>query len=116
MLQNFCKGKKAVVESCNKEDKKKKAPLLFSLAELQKEMGRRYKYTPDKTLEITQRLYETYKIVSYPRTDSCCLSMDLYNEITEHIVSCNFGKFQAVIEKIDLDSIKADKSYLMTPR
>lgn len=111
MLQNFCKGKKAVVESCNKEDKKKKAPLLFSLAELQKEMGRRYKYTPDKTLELTQRLYETYKIVSYPRTDSCCLSMDLYNEITEHIVSCNFGKFQAVIEKIDLDSIKADKSY-----
>lgn len=111
MLQSSCKGEKAVVESCKKEDKKKKAPLLFSLAELQKEMGHRYKYTPDKTLELTQRLYEVHKIVSYPRTDSCCLSMDLYNEITEHIYSCNFGKFQSVIEKINLNELKADKSY-----
>lgn len=110
-LQAECMGKKAVVISCDREEKKKKAPLLFSLAELQKEMGRRYKYTPDKTLELTQRLYETYKIVSYPRTDSCCLSMDLYNEIGEHIRSCNFGTFKPIVGKIHVDGIQADKSY-----
>ena len=31
--------------------------------------------------------------------------------IAEHIKSCNFGKFAAAIEKIDLTSIRADKSY-----
>lgn len=104
-------GLEGIVESCGKEDKKQKAPLLYSLAELQKDMGRRYKYTPDKTLEITQRLYETYKIVSYPRTDSCCLSRDLYNEIGDHICSCAFGKFQSAVAQIDLTNLKADKSY-----
>lgn len=110
-ILSSCKGKKALVKTCEKENKKKKAPLLFNLAELQKEMGRKYKYTADKTLEITQRLYETYKMVSYPRTDSCYLSMDLYNEIEEHIKSCNFGKFQTAVGKIDVQQIKADKSY-----
>lgn len=110
-LLNVCKGKKAEVISCEKEAKKKKAPLLFNLAELQKEMGRKFKYTPDQTLELTQRLYETYKIVSYPRTDSCHLSMDLYNEIGDHIQSCRFGKFKAVVDKIDVTDLKADKSY-----
>lgn len=84
---------------------------MFSLADLQKEMGKKYKYSPDHTLEILQVLYEKYKIVSYPRTDSSYLTLDLYNEITEHIKSCNFGKFAAAIEKIDLTSIRADKSY-----
>ena len=74
-------------------------------------MGKKYKYSPDHTLEILQVLYEKYKIVSYPRTDSSYLTLDLYNEITEHIKSCNFGKFAAAIEKIDLTSIRADKSY-----
>ena len=65
-----CSGKNAQVVSFEREDKKKKAPLLFSLADLQKEMGKKYKYSPDHTLEILQVLYEKYKIVSYPRTDS----------------------------------------------
>lgn len=91
--------KNAQVVSFEREDKKKKAPLLFSLADLQKEMGKKYKYSPDHTLEILQVLYEKYKIVSYPRTDSSYLTLDLYNEITEHIKSCNFGKFAAAIEK-----------------
>lgn len=111
LLARNCEGAIGTVISCEREDKKKKAPLLFNLAELQKEMGRKYKYTPDKTLELTQRLYETYKIVSYPRTDSRYLSYDLYNEIGEHIKSCYFGKFQDIIEKIDFSGIKADKSY-----
>lgn len=110
-ILKYCKGKKAIVISCEAENKKKKAPLLFSLAELQKEMGKKFKYTPDETLETAQRLYETYKMISYPRTDSCYLSMDLYNEIDRHIRSCDFGKFHTAVEKINMSGIQADKSY-----
>lgn len=106
-----CNGKNAVVVSFDRENKQKKAPLLFSLADLQKEMGKKYKYSPDHTLEILQVLYEKYKIVSYPRTDSSYLTLDLYNEIADHIRSCDFGKFATVVKKIDVTLIKADKSY-----
>lgn len=108
---NSILGASAEVLQYERKEKKQKAPYLYSLGELQKDMGRRYQYTPDKTLETAQRLYETYKMISYPRTDSRYLSMDLYNEIGEHIKSCRFGKFKEKIEKIDLNGIKADKSY-----
>lgn len=106
-----CMGKLAVVKSCKKEEKKVKAPALFNLSELQSTLGKKYGYTPDKTLSIAQKLYETHKILSYPRTDSRYLSTDLYDEIIEHLMSCSFGKFKEVIGKIDVDSIKMDKSY-----
>lgn len=94
-----------------KQEKKEKAPLLYNLAKLQQYMGRRYSFSPDKTLKIAQVLYEKYKILSYPRTDSQYLSMDIYDEIAEHLESCRFGEFAAAIDKIDFTALQADKSY-----
>ncbi|MCM1424973.1 MAG: DNA topoisomerase, partial [Eubacterium sp.] len=93
------------------QEKSVKAPLLYNLAKLQQDMGRKYSFSPDKTLEIAQALYEKYKMISYPRTDSQYLSMDIYDEIAEHIKSCRFGSFAKLIDKIDFSGIKADKSY-----
>lgn len=100
-----------IVTVYEKQEKREKAPLLYNLAKLQQEMGRRYSFSPDKTLQIAQSLYEKYKIMSYPRTDSQYLSMDVYDEIAEHLKSCRFGSFKPLVDKIDLDSLKADKSY-----
>lgn len=99
------------VVTSTKEDKSKKPPLLYNLAALQKTMGSRYGYTPDKTLQIAQSLYEKHKILSYPRTDSQCLSSDLFAEITEHLDSCNFGKFKPYVEKISQDNITPEKRF-----
>lgn len=101
----------ATVVEYEVQKKTEKAPLLYNLAKLQQDMGRRFKFSPDKTLEIAQALYEKHKIMSYPRTDSQYLSMDVYDEIGEHLESCKFGKFAALIEKIDLTSLQSDKSY-----
>lgn len=100
-----------IITTYEKQEKKEKAPLLYNLARLQQEMGRRYSFSPDKTLQIAQALYEKYKIMSYPRTDSQYLSMDVYDEIAEHLKSCRFGNFRSLIDEIDLDSLQADKSY-----
>lgn len=102
---------KAVVKSCVKERKSSKAPALFNLAELQSTMGKKYGYTPDKTLQLAQRLYEKHKILSYPRTDSRCLSTDLYNEIRDHLQCCRFGKFKDYIDHIDYTKFTMDKTY-----
>lgn len=96
---------------CIAEEKSEKAPLLHDLSSLQQKMGAKYKYPPDKTLEICQALYEKHKILSYPRTDSKYLTTSLYDEIAEHIKSCGFGKFEEWTGKIDFSSIKPDKSY-----
>lgn len=45
------------------------APALYKLSDLQIEANKLYKYSPDKTLELVQNLYERHKLVSYPRTD-----------------------------------------------
>lgn len=51
-------GKEAVVRSLEKGISKKKAPLLFNLAELQAECAKRFKISPDQTLQVAQDLYE----------------------------------------------------------
>lgn len=107
---NGCTGS-GTVAVYEKQEKKQKAPLLYNLAKLQQDMGRRYSFSPDRTLEIAQALYEKHKMLSYPRTDSQYLSMDVYDEITHHLRSCMFGKFKKPISRIDFDHITADKSY-----
>lgn len=102
---------KAVVKSCLREKKANKAPALYNLAELQSTMGKKYGYTPDKTLQLAQSLYERHKILSYPRTDSRYLSTDLYNEIREHIECCAFGKFKEYTDRIDYTRFSMDKAY-----
>lgn len=52
------------------------APPLFDLTSLQREANRRMGYSAKRTLQAAQRLYETHKMITYPRTDSRCLPTD----------------------------------------
>ena len=67
-------------------------------------------YTAEDTLAIAQSLYEKYKVISYPRTDSKYLSTDLYNEIDEHLKSLKFSNFMAALKNIKQEKI-FDKRY-----
>ncbi len=77
-------GKKAVVSSVEKGTQKKRAPLLFNLAELQAECAKRFKISPDETLAAAQELYEK-KLTTYPRTDARVLSSAVAKEIRRNI-------------------------------
>ena len=72
------------VESVEKKKEKKNPPLLFNLAELQNTCSRRFKISPDQTLQIVQELYER-KLVTYPRTDARVLSTAVAKEIDKNI-------------------------------
>lgn len=63
----------AVIEGIKKTKETKNAPLLFNLAEIQNECSKKFKISPDETLNIIQRLYEK-KLLTYPRTDARVLS------------------------------------------
>uniref|UniRef100_UPI004056AC1F DNA topoisomerase n=1 Tax=Agathobacter sp. TaxID=2021311 RepID=UPI004056AC1F len=83
-LIDFCNGKEAKVKALEKFITKKKAPLLFNLVELQAECAKRFKISPDETLQAAQELYEK-KLTTYPRTDARVLSTAVAKEITKNI-------------------------------
>lgn len=78
-------GKEAVVKTLEKGISKKKAPLLFNLAELQAECAKRFKISPDQTLQVAQDLYEK-KLTTYPRTDARVLTTAVAKEIDKTLI------------------------------
>lgn len=70
-----------ITEKTNKEA----APLPYDLTEIQREANIRYQYSAKKTLSVIQSLYETHKIVTYPRTDSKHLTTDMKSTMTDRL-------------------------------
>ena len=68
----------------DKSSEKKKAPLLFNLAELQAECTKRFHISPDATLKAVQELYEG-KLTTYPRTDARVITKAVAGEITKNL-------------------------------
>lgn len=77
-------GKNAVIEDIESGISKKRAPLLFNLAELQSECSKLFKISPANALDIAQELYEK-KLTTYPRTDARVLTTAIAKEITKNI-------------------------------
>ena len=93
-------GKTAVVSSIERGTSRKKAPLLFNLAELQAECSKRFKISPDETLQVAQDLYEK-KLTTYPRTDARVLSTAVAKEIGKNVSRLKgYEPVQGYVERI----------------
>ena len=68
-IASFCQNKPAHVAKMKIERKEFSPPLLFNLSALQATINKMFKFSPKKTLDILQKLYQK-GIVSYPRSDS----------------------------------------------
>lgn len=87
IIANACVGKEGVVESVEGKAGTLQAPLPFDLTTLQREANNRFGYSAKDTLATAQALYETRKLVTYPRTDSRHLTKELFSEILKHFRS-----------------------------
>ena len=76
-LASLVRGKPACVREATSEEKKELPPQLYDLTSLQRDANRLLGFTADKTLKIAQSLYEKWKLLTYPRTDSRYLPMDM---------------------------------------
>ncbi len=76
---------KGTVSSIQEKTKIESAPLPYDLTEIQREANQRYGYSAKKTLSVVQSLYETHKIVTYPRTDSKYLTNDMKSTMKERL-------------------------------
>ncbi|WP_226665573.1 DNA topoisomerase III [Metabacillus litoralis] len=68
-IATFCQDKTAEIKELITERKEYQPPLLFNLSSLQATANKAFKFSPKKTLDIVQSLYQK-GIVSYPRSDS----------------------------------------------
>lgn len=71
------KNQKGKVVSISRKKKSEQQPLPYDLTELQRDANSRYGFSAKKTLNVLQKLYEQYKLVTYPRTDSRYLTIDM---------------------------------------
>lgn len=93
-------NKGAVISDKESGISKKKAPLLFNLAELQSECSKRFKISPAQTLDIIQELYEK-KYTTYPRTDARVLTTAVAKEINKNLNRLqNYGPTAKYVHEI----------------
>jgi len=104
--------KDANVIEVEKSFKKSYSPRLYDLTELQRDANKIYGFSAKETLSIMQRLYETHKILTYPRTDSRYLTTDIVDTLIDRLKACGVGEYQPVVSKILKNPIKANKSFV----
>ncbi len=85
LLKEFDKFKGQSNASEVRKESKEIAPQLFDLTLLQREANRKLGMSASRTLQAAQRLYEKYKLLTYPRTDSRYLPEDYVNNVTDVI-------------------------------
>jgi DNA topoisomerase-3 len=79
------KGQDGQVQSVKKEKKSEKPPLLYALTDLQRDANTKYGFSAQKTLQLAQDLYEKFKCLSYPRTDSRVLGSKNVDLVKDNI-------------------------------
>ncbi|WP_203363945.1 DNA topoisomerase III [Bacillus sp. REN10] len=111
LLKNL-RGQKAVVTEVKKTAKKSFAPELYDLTELQRDAHKLFSFSAKETLSIMQKLYEQYKLVTYPRTDSRYLSSDMVDTLKERVEAVEIRPYAGYAAKILKRGIKANKSFI----
>lgn len=95
-----------------KSRKKKYSPALYDLTELQRDANRIWGYSAKQTLNIMQRLYENYKLLTYPRTDSRYISSDILPTIPDRLRGISVGEYRAYADRLLKQGVKGNKSFV----
>lgn len=107
LLQRL-KNKPAKVIDVNKSYKKKHAPQLYDLTELQRDANRIFGYSAKQTLSLMQKLYERHKVLTYPRSDSRVITSDIVPTLKDRVKACGvdqYAKVAAIIMKKDIKKL-----------
>lgn len=99
-LLQALENQKAIVASVQKKIKKKHAPQLYDLTELQRDANRIFQFSGKKTLSVMQRLYENHKVLTYPRTDSRVITSDIVPTLKERIRATAVDAYKPIAAKL----------------
>ena len=100
------------ITSVEKKPKKTYAPGLYDLTTLQREANQKYGFSAKETLNIMQRLYETHKVLTYPRTDSRYIGKDVVPTIKERLKACGTGPYRKLAGAILSKPVQTNGSFV----
>lgn len=102
----------ATVKEVKRSKKKTFAPRLYDLTELQRDANKLFGYSAKETLSIMQNLYESYKVLTYPRTDSRYLTSDMVGTLKDRVKACCVGPYRQVAAPLLAKQLKGSKSFV----
>ncbi|WP_371371679.1 DNA topoisomerase III [Sporomusa aerivorans] len=105
-------GKKAEIIEVQKVEKKNFSPALYDLTELQRDANKIFGFSAKETLAIMQRLYETHKALTYPRTDSRYISSDIVETLKDRVKACDTGLYSRQIMKLLQKPLRAGSHFV----
>ncbi|WP_066639528.1 DNA topoisomerase III [Desulfolucanica intricata] len=103
------KGKTGEIINIKTQDKNEPPPLAYDLTELQRDANKRFGYSAHKTLSVLQNLYEKYKVVTYPRTDSRYLTSDIVPTLMQRLKCIAVGPYVELIKPLTGKSLRITK-------
>ena len=110
-LKNLIEGRIEIADVIQKE-KVTKPDLPFDLTTLQRECNKFFGYSAKQTLDYAQSLYEK-KLITYPRTDSRCLTEDMITSTVNNILGKN--DFDTERIKVVFNSKKVTDHHAIIP-
>ncbi len=92
-----------LVKDVSNKRQKQAAPLPYNLSSLQIDAAKRYGMNAKQVLDICQSLYEKYKAITYPRSDSRYLPSEHFGEgaSVSKTIACNILSLQEVVNGAD---------------
>lgn len=111
-ISSKLKGSKGEIINISQSAKKKFSPALYDLTELQRDANKIYGYSAKQTLNIMQRLYENYKILTYPRTDSRYITTDIVATLPERLKAVSTGEYRTAVTELLKEKIKGHKGFV----
>ncbi len=87
----------AKVVRVEKKPRVEQPKLLFDLTQLQREANSQFGFTAKRTLSAAQSLYDTHKLLTYPRTNSKYLTTDMVDSLQS--IASQVGRADRVYEK-----------------
>lgn len=109
---NTLKNKDAEIIDIDKTLKKSFSPQLYDLTELQRDANKLFGYSAKETLSLMQRLYESHKVLTYPRTDSRYISSDVVETLKDRVKACGVGPYSKAAMFVMRNPIKANKAFV----
>ena len=88
------KGQRGTLSEVKKTYKFKAPPAAYDLTELQRDANKKYGYSAKQTLSLMQSLYETHKLLTYPRTDSRYITKDVAATLPERLRAIAIGPYK----------------------
>ena len=88
------RGKRGVLSEVKKVYRFKAPPAAYDLTGLQRDANKKYGYSAKQTLSLMQSLYETHKLLTYPRTDSRYITKDVAATLPERLRAIAIGPYK----------------------